>query len=164
MDNATEELIKQYNEPDKVPCIKSFGEFNKQYVIKDIWTGSNEKKVKPPFDGIYNLLRFFHPKTKPVLWWILIEQLYLYNAIIEVYKIRENPDHQNYQDAIEELRKNKPIKRLPEEQLNNFKGIQEDQLNDLDNIEQWIIDVEKHLSDQPELKKLIDIKASPVSE
>jgi hypothetical protein len=151
LDNATEELIKHYDEPNKVPRIKSFGEFNKQYVTGDNSLGSSEKKVDSPFDRIYDLLHFFHPNTKPVLWRILIEQLYLYNAIKEVYEIKETD---NYQDRVEKENKVKPIRRIPKGQLDNF-----------DYTDQLFIDVEKHLLSQPELNDLIDddIKKSDVS-
>jgi hypothetical protein len=152
LDNATEELIKHYDEPNKVPRIKSFGEFNKQYVKGDNFLGSSEKKVDPPFDRIYDLLHFFHPNTKEVLWRILIEQLYLYNAINEVYEIKETD---NYQDRIEKENKVKPIRRIPKGQLDNY-----------DYTDKSFIDVEKHLLSQPELNDLIDddIKKSHASE
>jgi hypothetical protein len=151
LENATEELIQHYNEPDKVQRIKSFGEFNKNYIIEENSTGNNEKKVKPPFDRFYYLFEFFHPKTKPVLWRLLIEQVYLYNAIKEVYKIKESD---NYYDRIEKQKKIKPIRRIPKDQLHNF-----------DYTDQSFIDVEKHLLSHPELTDLIDdeIKRSHAS-
>jgi hypothetical protein len=165
LDNATEALIEYPNESNKVSRIKSFGEFNRQYVSEDNSTTINGKKVKLPFDKIYDLLEFFHPRTKPVLWRILIEQLYLYNAIIDVYILKEK---HNYKDPteklIEKLDNNKPIKRLPENQLKDFKDIPKDQLNDSDHTEQWFRDVENHLLSRPELKNLIEIKSNPVSE
>ena len=171
LDNATEELISDYKDPDKVPRIKSFGEFNKQYVMDQKSTGINEKMVKPPFDRIYNLLEFFHPREKRVLWRILLEQLYLYNAIKDVYQTKEDTKEKsnlpNYKDAIRpDQSKNKPvkpIKRLTDEQLKDFKDIPKCQLNGDDPMEKWFEDVIRHLKEQPELKDLIDEKASSVS-
>jgi hypothetical protein len=170
LDNATEELINDCKDPDRVPRIKSFGEFNEQYVMDQNSTGINEKMVKPPFDRIYNLLEFFHPREKRVLWRILIEQLYLYNAIKEVYQTKgdtkEKSDRPNYEDAIRpDQSKNKPmkpIKRLTDEQLKDFKAIPKDQLEGDDTMEKWFEHVIKHLREQPELKDLIDENASSV--
>ncbi|HKG87869.1 MAG TPA: hypothetical protein VKA95_06045 [Nitrososphaeraceae archaeon] len=110
LDNMTEALIEYYYEPDKTPRLKSFGKFTGEYIKVKIKTekvnGKTEvrKKVKVlhPFNLIYNILLNFHPMAKPVLWRILIAQLYLYNAIRNVYD--RNPTEVDF----------KPIKTIPE--------------------------------------------------
>jgi hypothetical protein len=59
------------------PRIKSFGEFEQEFFEKT-------NPIKSPdnrFEVLFTLLSYFHPKTRPVLWRVLLTQAYLYNAI-----------------------------------------------------------------------------------
>jgi hypothetical protein len=109
--------------------------------MKRNFTEINEKRVESPFDKIYNIFKFFHPETKPVLWRILVEQLYLYNALKNVYDIKGNKNHK---DAIKELKNRKPIERIPKDKRDDFVFG-----------EPSFLAVEKHLWNSPELKDLI---------
>jgi hypothetical protein len=88
LDNMTEALIEYYNEPERTPRLRSFGRFTKKYFKKK----DNEYEILPPFDQLYELLLNFHPQTKPVVWRILIAQLYLYDAIKNIYEKPKDRD------------------------------------------------------------------------
>jgi hypothetical protein len=108
-----EELVEYYYEPDKASRLKSFGKFYQDYIIET----ESETSIKYPFDLAYYILLNFHPKTKPVLWRILVTQLYLYNAIINIYEWKNKE-----RIAISELPEDfKPIKDIP--QLNTPKDL-----------------------------------------
>lgn len=70
VDNLTEALIKE--ESSGTLRLISYGEFEKRYF---------EPNVKEPFDKIEYLFTNFHPKTRPILWRILLAQALLYKAI-----------------------------------------------------------------------------------
>lgn len=143
----TEDLIEHYYEPDKALRLKSFGKFTNEYI--------KEKKVEPPFDSIYNIFLNFHPSKKPVLWRILIAQLYLYDAIKHIYDIKKK--NKNLQDS-GELPNYKSIKTIPEkerrEELNWRKNGHEAKYNEV------FVDpfaaVECYLQNSMELKDLIE--------
>jgi hypothetical protein len=142
----TEALIEYYDEPDKTPRIKSFGKFTSKYVTDSIAKPEgSEKEVKTPFDRAYSILLFFRRDTKPVLWRILVEQLYLYNAIRCIYSIKKDNDPQGDIKILKKLKKTPPIQRLPDNQLKYFNKDSE-----------VFRDVEKHLKDYQELKDLIE--------
>jgi hypothetical protein len=141
LDDGTEALIEHYSQPEKVLRIKTFGEFNKKYVMKNDMIEINGKRVETPFDRIYRIFKFFHPETKPVLWRILVEQLYLYNALKNVYKINGNKSHKH---AIKALKDSKPIQRIPEDQRDGFVFR-----------ELSFLAVEKYLWESPDLKDLM---------
>lgn len=66
--------------------IKSFGKFCKKYMIYE----NNEVRFHGPFVHAYRLFYMFHPKTRPVLWRILVVQLFLYNEIQDAYAMKNN--------------------------------------------------------------------------
>jgi hypothetical protein len=62
------------------PRIKSFGEFEQEFFEKT-------NPIKSPdnrFEVLFTLFSYFHPKTRPVLWRVLLTQAYLYNAIRKI--------------------------------------------------------------------------------
>jgi hypothetical protein len=59
--------------------IKSFGEFEQQYFKKDKSISSDDSNE--PFEVFFTLFSYFHPRTRPVLWRVLLTQAFLYNAI-----------------------------------------------------------------------------------
>jgi hypothetical protein len=147
LDNMTEALIEYYYEPDKSLRLKSFGKFTSEYI--------KEKKVEPPFNFIYNIFLNFHPSKKPVLWRILIAQLYLYDAIKHIYDIKKK--NKNLQDS-GELPNYKCIKTIPEkerrEELDWRKNSHEAKYNEV------LVDpfaaVECYLQNSMKLKNLIE--------
>jgi hypothetical protein len=62
---------------DAEPRIRSFGEFELEFF------GQRDPITSPDnrFESFFTLFSYFHPKTRPVLWRVLITQAYLYNAI-----------------------------------------------------------------------------------
>ena len=69
--------------------IKSFGEFEREFFVE----GSSHKTPENnEFEIFFTLFSYFHPKTRPVRWRVLITQAYLYNAILN---IRSNSDNAN---------------------------------------------------------------------
>jgi hypothetical protein len=79
LDILTENLI--LSEGNAITRIKSFGEFEQEFFGKGNHTETSEKNE---FEVFITLFSFFHPRTRPVLWRVLIAQAYLYNAIIHV--------------------------------------------------------------------------------
>ena len=79
LDILTENLI--FSEGNVIPRIKSFGEFEQEFFGKGNRTEASEDNE---FEVFFTLFCFFHPKTRPVLWRVLISQAYLYKAIINV--------------------------------------------------------------------------------
>ncbi len=79
LDILTEHLI--LSNGNAIPRIKSFGEFEQEFFGKGNHTNTSESNE---FEVFITLFSFFHPKTRPVLWRVLIAQAYLYNAIIYV--------------------------------------------------------------------------------
>ena len=78
----SEALVEYYDKPDTTPRLKSFGKFKKDYVKEYVNDkGQKSFRVEAPFDIAFMILKNFHPKVKPVLWRILVAQLYIYNAI-----------------------------------------------------------------------------------
>ena len=62
--------------------IMSFGEFEKTYFDDETRNDSNVRR----FETFITLFSYFHPKTRPVLWRILVTQSFLYNSIKNVRK------------------------------------------------------------------------------
>ena len=88
IDILTETLILA-GDKDTGPRIKSFGEFEQEFFEK---RNNNNPIITSPenrFKVLFTLFSYFHPKTRPVLWRVLITQAYLYNAI---RKIRNSED------------------------------------------------------------------------
>jgi hypothetical protein len=63
--------------------IKSFGEFEREFFESPEGTGI--PVVDKRFKVFLTLFSFFHPKTRPVLWRVLITQAYIYNAITKIH-------------------------------------------------------------------------------
>ena len=62
--------------------IKSFGEFEQQFFKKGETAVSHDNSNNNnTFEVFFTIFSYFHPKTRPVLWRVLITQAYLYNAI-----------------------------------------------------------------------------------
>ena len=74
IDTMADALI--FGDSDKTWRIRTFQEFEDNY--------RNSRQTA--FDPIMSLLHEFHPKIKPVLWLILLLQLHIYQALIELHK------------------------------------------------------------------------------
>jgi hypothetical protein len=80
LDTVTDTLIISENNggSENILRIMNYGEFLDKY-FKD-------EALKKPFSNISYLFYKFHPKTRPVLWRILVAQAFIYRLIIETYK------------------------------------------------------------------------------
>ncbi len=76
LDNAVEALL--VHDPNEFMRCMSFGEFESTYKT------SQEHK----FYAFIELFKNFHPKTRPVLWRVLITQAYLYKAMLHAREMR----------------------------------------------------------------------------
>ena len=94
IDNSVDKLI-EYKNSDNNFYIKSFGEFEKEFFKQESWQNLFKKeqlvsdKNNHPFKLFFILFsaeKGFHPKTRPVLWRILLMQAYIYQAIINIRK------------------------------------------------------------------------------
>jgi hypothetical protein len=74
LDSAVEAMIVTGVEKDTVRCM-SYGEFETEYE-------NPTSKLHRKFSDVMKLFLNFHPQTRPVLWRILITQLYLYETIV----------------------------------------------------------------------------------
>jgi hypothetical protein len=74
LDNAVQALIVK--DPQGTSWVMSFAEFEIDYER----SGSS---VQRAFDRIRYLFEDFHPRTRPVLWRILIAQAHLYRALLQ---------------------------------------------------------------------------------
>lgn len=101
LDNAIESLIVKG--PEKLVRCMSYGEFETEF-RKD---GS---KLRKAFMDVRNLFIDFNPKTRPVLWRILVLQAHLYLALSRACETKES-------DKADDL---KPIKIIPEIQRKEF--------------------------------------------
>lgn len=127
--------------------LKSFGELETQFFEVDSWKrlfernkelGIDNKGKAHIFEYFFTLFadnEGFHPKTRPVLWRMLIAQAYLYQALIQVRKnndllptsfdefkkgVQIDLDHLKWDDHIsnEELNQSfLPIEKYLNEQL-----------------------------------------------
>jgi hypothetical protein len=62
--------------------IKSFGEFEREFFENVV---NSETIVDKRFEVFLTLFSYFHPKTRPILWRVLITQAYIYNAIAKIH-------------------------------------------------------------------------------
>jgi hypothetical protein len=69
--------------------IKSFGEFEQQFFKKGESAVSHDDSNNNTFEVFLTIFSYFHPKTRPVLWRVLITQAYLYNAIKNIRNSEE---------------------------------------------------------------------------
>jgi hypothetical protein len=75
LDKIVESLL--FKESNGISRIMSFGEFEKTYFDFESDKGIEAER----FETFVTLFSYFHPKTRPVLWRILVTQSFLYNAI-----------------------------------------------------------------------------------
>jgi hypothetical protein len=68
--------------------IKSFGEFEQQFFKKGESAVSDDSNNNT-FEVFFTIFSYFHPRTRPVLWRVLIIQAYLYNAIKNIHNAEE---------------------------------------------------------------------------
>jgi hypothetical protein len=66
--------------------VKSFGEFEQEFFKKDKSAALHGNNI---FDVFFTIFSYFHPKTRPVLWRVLITQACLYNAIRNIRNSEE---------------------------------------------------------------------------
>jgi hypothetical protein len=79
LDKLVESLILK--ETNGISRIMSFGEFEKTYFDKESDKGIEAER----FETFVTLFSYFHPKTRPVLWRILLTQSFLYNAMKNIH-------------------------------------------------------------------------------
>jgi hypothetical protein len=77
LDNAVEALI--IGEPNGILRCMSFGEFESIY---------NDPDTSGKFDTFRDIFMNFHPKTRPVLWRILITQAHIYQALLRTREMK----------------------------------------------------------------------------
>jgi len=104
LDTATEGLIHESN---NIRRIKSYGEFEAHY--------RSNKALQDNFRIVADLFLDFHPKTRPVLWRILITQAHIYLALINMREINYLKSEDNF----------KPLKIIPIAERDNFDWRQE---------------------------------------
>jgi hypothetical protein len=83
LDNAIEALI--IRESKGISRCMSFGEFTDRYMDPDL---------QMRFETVKDVFLNFHPKTRPVLWRILITQAHLYEALQRTREISNKPQEQ----------------------------------------------------------------------
>ncbi|KON33012.1 MAG: hypothetical protein AC479_05970 [miscellaneous Crenarchaeota group-6 archaeon AD8-1] len=104
LDNAIESLIIEGSDKsDNLSRCMSYGEFENELMKK----GS---KVQEAFYTVGELFLNFHPKTRPVLWRILIVQIHLYLALARACEAKES----NITTFL------KPLKLTPKDKRDEF--------------------------------------------
>ena len=102
LDNLMSDTFIHYGDTQNIR-VKSFGEFETQFFDNDSWKNLFKRQILDIdnlnikdstylFEPVFTLFannEGFHPRTRPVLWRILITQVYLYQALIQ---IRKDPD------------------------------------------------------------------------
>ncbi len=101
LDNAVEALIVR--EPNGILRCMSFGEF------EDIY---NDPDKTGKFDAFRDVFMNFHPKTRPVLWRILITQAHIYQALLRTREIKISASDDRYAPRL--------LKPISEEARLNF--------------------------------------------
>ena len=104
LDILSENLI--VSDKNTIPRIKSFGEFEREFFGKASPLRTSETNE---FEVFVTLFSYFHPKTRPVLWRVLITQAYLYNAILN---IRSNNSNKIENLSIKDFDKFKAILKI----------------------------------------------------
>jgi hypothetical protein len=94
IENLVNTLIM--NETNGNTFIKSFGEFETEFFEQESWRmlfekekGAPSDKNNHPFEIFFTLFsaeKGFHPKSRPVLWRILLTQAYIYQALKNIRK------------------------------------------------------------------------------
>jgi hypothetical protein len=78
--------------------IKSFGEFEQQFFKKGESAVSQDDSNNNIFEVFFTIFSYFHPRTRPVLWRVLITQVYLYNAIKNIRNTEEEFNISNFDE------------------------------------------------------------------
>ena len=94
LDNAVMPLLRE--DQNGIPQLVSYGDFERAY--HDI------PDVQQEFQVVVDLFTDFHPRTRPVLWRLLITQIYLCEAIADTATMRGQQLPKDY----------RPIYSLPE--------------------------------------------------
>jgi hypothetical protein len=81
LDIAVEALIVRENE---VWHCMSYGEFESIY---------RDEKIREKFNAFADLFLDFHPRTRPVLWRVLIVQAHLYEALLRARELQPSISH-----------------------------------------------------------------------
>jgi hypothetical protein len=110
LDNAVESLLVR--ESMGIWRSMSFGEFESGYFKE----GS---AVHSSFDVVVDLFFDFHPKTRPVLWRILVIQAHIYQGILHALAIRDPQVAENYKplEMLQEVDRQKLDWRQPREDV-----------------------------------------------
>jgi hypothetical protein len=107
LDNAVSSLIT--SEGSGAFRCMSFGEFESMY-------HGSSAEVRKNFQPVIDIFLNFHPGARPVLWRILITQLYLYRAVIRV-------SESSYQEG---LNRSSLLEQIPEKDREAFDWRQSD--------------------------------------
>jgi hypothetical protein len=97
IDILAETLIVSEKGGDNNSRIKSFGEFEQQFFKKSDNIVSQNNNI---FEVFFTIFSYFHPRTRPVLWRVLITQAYLYNAIKNIHNTEEEFNFSNYDKLV----------------------------------------------------------------
>src|SRR5215212_8480158 len=93
-------LSEKGNENNNNIRIKSFGEFEQQFFKKGETAVSHDSNNNNTFEVIFTIFSYFHPKTRPVLWRVLITQACLYNAIKNIGDAEKQLNISNYDEFV----------------------------------------------------------------
>jgi hypothetical protein len=97
IDILAETLIVSEKGGDNNSRIKSFGEFEQQFFKESDNIASQSNNT---FEVFFTIFSYFHPRTRPVLWRVLITQAYLYNAIKNIRNTDEEFNISNYDEFV----------------------------------------------------------------
>jgi hypothetical protein len=95
LDNAAESLIAK--DADGGAHVMSFAEFETEYARAD-------STVRRAFDRISYLFDGFHPRTRPVLWRLILAQAALYRVLLKMPRDRM-PEDGTSNEMVEQLRR-----------------------------------------------------------
>jgi hypothetical protein len=79
-------LSERVEKGDNNIRIKSFGEFEQEFLKSESMASYDHSN---PFEVFITIFSYFHPRTRPVLWRVLITQACLYNAIRNIRNAKE---------------------------------------------------------------------------
>jgi hypothetical protein len=100
LDIAVEELLESR---ENKKFLKTFGEYE-NYVYNYSEREGNDQKIylAPGFENVVDIFLGFHPKTRPILWRILVAQAHLHRLIL-------NRNITSSECSLEEMLSNLPI-------------------------------------------------------
>ena len=91
-------ILSEKGNDNNIIRIKSFGEFEQQFFKKSDSITSHD--TNNTFEVFFTIFSYFHPRTRPVLWRVLITQAYLYNAIKNIRNAEEEFNISNFDEFV----------------------------------------------------------------